>query len=195
MADLSAYQSIRTNLFVRVDVAQYRTTSGGSYTSQVLRFTDEDTATSINSETYTPLGKLLNITSRTSEIRPSGDSITVSLSGIPTDSVEEIIYSKIKGSGIKIYRNIYNVNHGLIETQSYFVGRVVNFSIQEEFDVEQRSSSLSLLLECTNNFSILEAKLAGRKTNSASQKSFASGDLSMDRVATVQDTKFDFGAP
>ena len=190
MADLSAYQSIRTNLFVRVDVAQYRTTSGGSYTSQVLRFTDEDTAKSINSETYTPLGKLLNITSRTSEIRPSGDSITVSLSGIPTDSVEEI-----KGSGIKIYRNIYNVNHGLIETQSYFVGRVVNFSIQEEFDVEQRSSSLSLLLECTNNFSILEAKLAGRKTNSASQKSFASGDLSMDRVATVQDTKFDFGAP
>ena len=98
MADLSAYQSIRTNLFVRVDVAQYRTTSGGSYTSQVLRFTDEDTAKSINSETYTPLGKLLNITSRTSEIRPSGDSITVSLSGIPTDSVEEIIYSKIKGS-------------------------------------------------------------------------------------------------
>jgi len=72
---------------------------------------------------------------------------------------------------------------------------VTNFSIQEEYDVEGRSGSLQLLLECSNNFSILEQKIAGRKTNGSSEKSFFPNDVSMDRVPTITDTKFDFGAP
>ena len=196
MANLSSYTSVRTNLFVSLAIDEYRTTSTGGYTATVLRFTDADTTTVVNAETFIPLGKLLNITPITSEIRPSSDSITVALSGIPTNSVEEILYSKIKGSSIIIYRGFQNVSTDAeIEAQTYFNGMVTNFSIQEEYDVEGRSGSLQLLLECSNNFSILEQKIAGRKTNGSSEKSFFPNDVSMDRVPTITDTKFDFGAP
>tara|TARA_R100000951_G_scaffold116187_1_gene126963 strand:- start:3712 stop:4302 length:591 start_codon:yes stop_codon:yes gene_type:complete len=196
MANLTSYNSVRTNLFVSLAVDEYRTSSIGAYSSTVLRFTDADTTTVVNAETFIPLGKLLNITPVTSEIRPSADSITVALSGIPTNSVEEILYSKIKGSSIIIYRGFYNVSTDAeIEAQTYFNGRVSNFSVQEEFEIEGRSGSLQLLLECSNNFSILEQKIAGRKTNGSSEKSFFPSDVAMDRVATIADTKFNFGAP
>jgi len=196
MANLSTYDSIKTNLFVRLQVSEYRTSSTATYSSTVLRFTDAETTTLINSETYTPLGQFLNITPTTSEIRPSSDTVTVCISGIPTDAVEEILYSKIKGSDIKIYRGIYNISTGTeIEAQTYFNGRVYNFSVQEQFNAEERVSTLHLLLECSNNFSILEQKISGRKTNGSSQKSFFANDVSMDRVPTIKDTKFDFGAP
>lgn len=196
MADLSGYTSIRTNIFVRLAIDEYRTSSGGSYTSQVLRFSDSTDSDSLNGETYTPLGRLLGVTQTTSEMRPSNDTVTVSISGIPTNAIEEIRYSKIKGSNIKIYRKFYNISTGnAIETQGYFFGRVNNYSLQEEYEVESRTASNIILLECSSAVSLLEQKFAGRKTNPNSEKRFYPSDTSMDRVPALVGTKFDFGAP
>lgn len=196
MANLDAYTSVKTGLFVRLQIDEYRTSSGGSYSAQVLRFSDYDSTVTINSESYIPLGKLLHITPSTSELRTSSNTITVTLSGVPTNSIAEIIHSKIKGSPLRIYRGYFDVTTSaqIGGFESRFIGSVNNYSIQEEFDVEERSASNLLLLECASLIDVLSQKVSGRKTNPQSQQSFYPTDTSMDRVPTLKGTKFNFGA-
>lgn len=197
MPNLTSYTSVKTGLFVRLQVDQYRTSSSASYTAQVLTFSDYDTSVVINSDTYVPLGKFLGITASTSELRPTDNPITITLSGIPTNSINEIVYSKIKGSPIKIYRGYFDVATGaqIGSFEGKFLGSVNNYSIQEEYEVESRSSSHIVMLECSSSVKILEQKIAGRKTNKQSQQKFYPNDTSMNRVSTLKGTKFNFGAP
>jgi|11_taG_2_1085331.scaffolds.fasta_scaffold02906_3 hypothetical protein len=196
MANLDTYTAVKTGLFVRIQIDEYRTTSGGAYSEQVLRFSTYDDTKVINTESYVPLGRLLNITSSTSEIRPTGDSITVTLSGIPTDAIAEIVYSKIKGAPIEIHRGYFQINGTQIgDYEGKFFGSINNYSIQEEYDVESRTASNLIILECNNIVNTLEQKISGRKTNPQSQKTFYSTDTSMDRVPALKNSKFDFGAP
>jgi hypothetical protein len=195
MANLDSYTAIRTHLYVRLAIDEYRTTSSGSFTTQVLRFTDDPDGATINGEAYTSIGKLLSVTATSSEIRPSDHSITVSISGIPTNSIEEVIHSRIKGSSIKIYRQFFTVAGSLIDTQGYFIGRVNNYSLQEDYRIEDRTANNIILLDCASNISVLKQKIAGRKTNPQSEQKFYPSDTSMDRVPTLKGTKFDFGAP
>ncbi|MDC0647774.1 hypothetical protein OAP44_02980 [Candidatus Pelagibacter sp.] len=196
MPNLDSYTSVKVGLFVRLQIDEYRTTSGGAYTNQVLKFSDYDSVQTINTEAYTPLGEFLSITASTSELRPSENPVTIAISGIPTDNINEIIHSKIKGSPIKIYRGYYTVAGTQIgDFTGRFIGSVNNYSIQEEFDIESRTSSHMLMLECASSVGLLTQKIAGRKTNPQSQKTFFSADTSMDRVPTLKGTKFNFGAP
>ena len=196
MPDLSSYTSVRVGLFVRLQIDQYRTTSGGGYTAQVLRFSDYDTPLTINGETYTPLGEFLSITSSTSELRPSENPVTIGISGIPTNNINEIVHSKIKGAPINIYRGYFtNAGVQIGDFGGRFIGSVNNYSIQEEFDVENRTSSHMLMLECASSVGLLSQKISGRKTNPQSQNTFYPNDTSMDRVPTLKGTKFNFGAP
>jgi len=195
MADLTSYSAVRSNLLVKIEVAQYRTTSSASYTAQDLLFTDSPDTETYNSDSYVPLGKLLNVTESNSEIRPSADGMTVSISGVPTNAVAEVLYSKIKGSPIYVYRRYRTVAGTVLDTQKFFVGTVENYSIQEELFVEERSSSSIILFECTNTATFLGRQLAGRKTNPQSEQKFFSADTAMNRVPTLKNTKFNFGAP
>lgn len=197
MPILDSYTSVRVGLFVRLQIDQYRTSSSASYVSQVLKFSDYDTAVIINGENYSPLGEFLSVTASTSELRPSENPVTIALSGIPTNNINEIIHSKIKGSPIQIWRGYFNVATGtqIGDFAGRFLGSVNNYSIQEEYDVESRTSSHMLMLECASSVGLLSQKIAGRKTNPQSQKTFYSSDTSMDRVPTLKGTKFNFGAP
>jgi len=197
MANLDSYTSVKTGLFVRLQVDEYRTSSGAAYSAQVLTFSDYDTAKTIGSDTYTPLGKLLNITPSTSELRSSSNTITVTLSGVPTNAINEIVHSKIKGAPLKIYRGYFDVGTGaqIGDYEGRFFGSVNNYSIQEEFDVTERSAANLVLLECNSSVDLLSQKVSGRKTNPQSNNKFYPNDTSMDRVPTLKGTKFDFGAP
>jgi hypothetical protein len=195
MASLSSYTAVKTNLFVNLEVQEYRSTPSGSFTQQTFRFTDSDVAVTIDSDTYTPLGQLLTITPTTSEIRPSNDSITISISGVPAGNITDIINSKIKGSLVEVRRQFRQINNGFISTQGYFFGRVNNWSIQEEYNVEDRTANNIILFECSNHLSVLKEKISGRKTNPNSNKRFFPNDTGMDRVPIIKGTKLDFGAP
>lgn len=196
MPNLDSYNSVKVGLFVRLQVDEYRTTSGGGYTSQILKFSDYDTPVTINGETYTPLGEFLSITASTSELRPTENPVTIALSGIPTNSINEIVHSKIKGAPIKIYRGYFDISGTQIgDFTGRFIGSVNNYSIQEEFDIESRTSSHMLMLECSSSVGVLGQKISGRKTNPQSQNTFYPNDTSMDRVPTLKGTKFNFGAP
>jgi hypothetical protein len=192
--NLTSYSDLRAATFVRIDVDEYRTTSSGSYTSQVLRFSDHSTTFSINSETYTPVGRLMSITDTTSELRSTGNSITITLSGIPNSSIAEIIHSKLKGSTVNIYRAYFtSAGTQIGTTQSRWVGAVGNYALDEDYDVLNTTATNSIQLDCICTVELLQNKLAGRKTNPTSMQSFFANDTSFDRVPGLVDAQFDFG--
>jgi hypothetical protein len=186
--DLTSYGSIESNLFIKI-----------SLTSSSLLFSDRLISTVVNGDTYVGLGKLLAVSGSSSELRSSTGEVTVSISGIPDSSITDITNANIKGSDIKIVRALFNAANGSLLTAvagnpiNRFVGYVNNISLQEEFDIDAKNSSNTLVLTCSSNVDVLENKISGRRTNSASQKRFFPDDLSMDRVASLENSYFDFG--
>ena len=198
--NLSAYNSVETGLFVRIQVDEYRTTSSGSYTSEVLKFSDYIRPITIDSESYTGLGRLLSISSSVSELTPSTGSLTISLSGIPNTSIAEIVNSKIKGSPIEVWRVFFNPTTGAQLSISgnpagRFFGIVDNYSLDEEYDYDNRESSNRITMTCSSVITVLDNKVTGRRTNPVDQKFFYPSDLSMDRVPNLKDSYYNFGGP
>lgn len=194
--NLDAYTSIRTSLFVKIEVEEYRTSSTASYAPQTLTFSDHWAQATIGSDTYTPLGKLLNVTSSQSDLRPTGNSITVAISGIPNTSLAEIIHSKIKGSRITIYRGYFDVNTSsqIGTTQFRYKGIVNNYSLEEDYDVLEKEASNTVLFECLSSVDVLGTKIAGRRTNPESMDKFYPNDKGFDNITSIKNRTFDFGA-
>lgn len=187
--NLTSYGSIQSNLFVRI-----------STTGDTLLFSDKLESTVFNGDTYVGLGKLLNITGSNSELRTSGQELSVTISGIPDSMISDIVNSNIKGSSIQILRGLFNASSGAFLNAVpgnpilRFKGYVNNLALEEEYDNASRTSSNTIILSCASNVDILENKISGRKTNSESQKKFFPNDVSMDRVTAIESSYFDFGA-
>lgn len=197
--NLISYKSIQSNLFVRIEVDEYRTSSSGSYTSEVLKFSDLITPYTLNSEVYSGLGKLMSVTSSSSELRISGNEVTITISGIPTNSINEIVNSKIKGCPVTIYRVLFDSTTGEFlnitgNPLQRFNGFINNYSLNEDYDIQGRIASNTIVLTCSSIVDILDNKISGRKTNPGSQKRFYPNDNSMDRVPNLENTTFNFGA-
>lgn len=187
--NLTSYKSIESNLFIKVTLP-----------SSSLLFTDRLASTTINGDTYVGLGKLVSITGSSSELRSSTGELTIGISGIPNSMITDITNSNIKGSNISITRGLFNATTGAFLSAvtgnpiNRFVGYVNNISLQEDYNVDTRTSTNTLLLICSSNVNVLDNKISGRKTNSVSHKKFYAGDLSMDRVTALENTYFNFGA-
>lgn len=197
--DLSTYTSIGSALAVRLEITKYRVNSGDAFTSQVLRFSDHLYPLTINSESYLGLGTFLAITSTNSELRSSTAPITVTISGIPTTSINEVVNSRIKGSKIDIWRVIYNPSTNQVlnitgNPAGRFYGYVTNYTISEEYDFESKTATNTVELICNSVQEVLENKIAGRQCSPNSHKSFYPNDLAMDRVPNLAGSNFDFGA-
>jgi hypothetical protein len=200
MIDLTSYASIQSNLFVRLQIDEYRTTPTGPFTTTVLRISDRRGNTTINGEVYQGLGSLISISESSSEIRATSSELVITISGIPNTSISEIVNSKIKGSNVTIQRGLFNaVNETFLNIEGNPVGRFVgfvnNYSLTEEYDIDTRTSSNTIVLTCSSSVGVLDNKISGRRTNPSSQKSFYPTDISMDRVPTLVGATFNFGAP
>ena len=192
--NLTSYRDLKTALFVRIEIDEYRTSSAASYTSQVLRFSDHNTSFTIDSENYVPLGRLLSVTSTASEIRATGNAITIGLSGIPNTSLAEIIHSKLKGSEVKIYRAYFTQAGSQIgTTQQRWIGTINNYNLDEEYDVLNTTATNSIQIDCLSNVEILQNKVSGRKTNPVSMQKYFASDTSFNRVPGLMGSQFDFG--
>lgn len=192
--NLTSYRAVRTATFVRLHIDEYRTTSGGAYTNQTLRFSDHDQAFTINAETYTPLGRLMGVTNTTSELRSTNDAVTITLSGIPNSSIAEIVHSKLKGSEIRIYRAYFTEAGVQIgTTQERWIGAVNGYNLEEEFDVIAHEATNTVQINGLSTIGLLQQKLSGRRTNPESMQKYFSADTSFDRVPTLIGSQFDFG--
>ena len=188
--DLNSTYAIQTHLFVKITLSD----------STVLLFSDRITATTISGSTYTGLGKLLAVSGSNSEIRSSGQDLTISISGVPNSSITDILAANIKGSPVVILRGLYNATNNTFLSSLAgnpiirFSGYINNIGYEEDYDIENRISSNTVVFTCASNVDVLENKIASRKTNSESHKKFFATDVSMDRVSALENSFFDFGA-
>jgi hypothetical protein len=185
---LTGFGSIESNLFIKITLP-----------SSTLLFSDRLVSTVINGDTYVGLGKLLSVSGSSSELRSTSGEITIGISGVPDSMISDIVNANIKGNPIRVVRGLFNATNGTFLSAvtgnpvTRFVGYVNNISLEEEYDVDTRDSSNTLLLSCASNVDILNNKIAGRKTNPASNKKFYATDISMDRVPSLESSYFDFG--
>jgi hypothetical protein len=188
--NLDAYPAIYTALFVRIDIPNYT----------VMRFSDYYKALTINGESYTGLGSLMNVSDSTSELRLSDTEVSVTFSGIPAANIDMVQDYLIKGSDIQIYRGIFNPTTGALlsiagNPMGKFKGIVNNFALQEQWTEGSDDSTVTVLLTCTSVVSLLRNKISGRRTNPIDQQFWYPADQSMNRVPNLADSNYNFGAP
>lgn len=204
MTALGSYEAISTALLVRLTVEEYRVNPEDAATSEVLKFSNWTLPITVtvygNNETYTPTGQLLNITPSRNELRSSAGGVTITLSGIPNTSIAEIVNSKIKGSQVQIFRVLLNPLTGQPLTSldsgnpvGRFLGIVNNFSLEEDYNIGQKTSTTTIVLECASSLELLSTKVQGRRTNPEDMEYFYPGDKSFSRVPSLVDANFDFG--
>jgi hypothetical protein len=148
--------------------------------------------------TYTGLGDYLSIGDIQDDIKATNNTISVGLSGVPSyvlgdaNLLSLVLTQQIKGSRIIIKRAFFNrENREIINAYTRFNGYVSNFSLSENIDAESRTSTNSIILQCSSIHGVIEKQISGRRTN---PKYFGT-DTSMYRVTAIADRPFDFGKP
>lgn len=191
---------IKTSVFVKIEVAEYYQQGSGLLGPETLTFSDHSNNYTLLGDEYTALGNLMSISSTVSELRPSSNSVTITLSGIPNQSIKEVVRSKLKGSPVTVYRAWFDVNTAefisdpaIANPLTRWKGFISHYSLNETWDAVARESTNTIQLECASLVDILASKRSGRQTNSASMKRFFPNDVSFDRVNKIMGENIDFG--
>jgi hypothetical protein len=160
-----------------------------------LTFSDYHRNYTIAGTAYTGLGQLLSVGNTDDNLRASPSDLSVSISGIPSANVSDIVNNRIKGSACQIYRGFFNVDTGELlsiagNPAGKFQGVVSNYDISDDLDMGDSQGTVTLTLTITSVVEMLNNKVTGRRTNPAD---FPSGDMA--RVLPLQKSNFNFGAP
>ena len=190
MSALSGPQ-IRQAEFVRMTVG----IAGTVYT-----FCNAAAPITVGGITFSNLGALLNVGDVQRDMRSTSDDMTIALTGINPANVAVILSNDIKGSLVEVWRGFFDSNNQIITsptTQFFkrYQGIINNVSITEDFNSEMRTRIATCSISCSSMRRILENRLGGLKTNQSNWQFFYPSDTSMDRVATIANTYFDFGKP
>jgi len=171
---------------------------------------------------YTELAGLLNVSNTQRDISTTSSDTNIALTGLSDEYIYFIAggpavapvpvpnelpipigyYPVIKGSVVTITRGFYDSNYNLTSTVLRYTGLVTSYMIKETRDFEDFTDVYVINLQCSAYRRLLENKISGRKTNQKSWQYWSKElnpalplDTSMNRVAGLQDIKFDFGKP
>ena len=151
--------------------------------------------------TFANLGALLNVGDVQRDIKATSDDMTIQLTGIDPTNVGIILGNEIKGSLVEVWRGFFDSNNQIITTPTTqffkrYQGIINSVSITEDFNTELRQRIATCSIACSSLRRILENRLSGMKTNQdAWQFVYGTSETSMNRVAQISNTYFDFGAP
>jgi len=195
MIDLSTYPAIQTALFVKLDIPDYGITRFSDF-DRVLAIEESDG----NQYDYDALGQLMSVSATGSDLRSTPGEVTITLSGIPAANINQVLNYKIKGSEIEVRRAVFDPTTSLLldiadNPMGKFVGIINNYEIVDDMSSSDGTGSVSINLVCTSILQVLSTKLSGRRTNPIDQKTYFPSDLSMDRVPSLANSNFNFGAP
>ena len=188
--DLTTYDSIQTNLFVKIVIPSYST----------LTFSDYHRSLTIDSVAYTGLGQLLSVSDTNTSLRASPQDVTIAISGIPAQNVTDILNNKLVGSDVRITRGIFDVNTGALVSAiagnpvGKFVGYINNFDITDDLEQGASTGTITITITCTSVVEQLENKVSGRRTNPIDQKALYASDICFDRVPALSKSNYNFGA-
>ena len=162
---------------------------------------------------YKALGGFLEIGGIQQDLMTTNNEITISLSAIPPEYIENILGQQIKGGPIKLYRVFFDPDTKQVRTISgvtqifqRFVGIVTNWGVAEQINDSDSAVEITytITINCSSTVGVLENRVAGRRTNNANyqtyyaEKYFVPGivdDLSMARIEQLRSASFDFGKP
>lgn len=145
----------------------------------------------IDSVNYTPLGYLLQVGGQNRDLRVTSAGTQLALSGIDANNIALVLDTKIRGSEVTVSRGFYDANMVLQNTYLRFTGVVTSYAIAE--DRTEQNDNFTVTIQASSYKTVLENRLAGRKTNRESWRYFDANDSSMDRVYSIAQTAFDFG--
>lgn len=168
--------------------------SGTAYDVSVYTFSSAYKEETIANTVYTPLGGLLAVGIQQRDIRVTSADTSIMLSGIPADGSDNmaiVLGTKIRGSKVEITRGFYNNNYVLANTAHRFTGITTSYNITEER--QDLVDNFTITLNASSYKTVLENRIAGRKTNAESWKVYYPLDTSMDNVYSLADQHFDFG--
>ena len=185
--------SINSAEFVKLTI--YNDVSNTADTT-IYTFSSAYKYETIGGTSYSPLGGLLAVGVQQRDIRVTSADTSISLSGIPSDGSDNmaiVLGTKIRGSKVEIIRGFYNDNYVLTSVAHRFTGIVTSYNVTEER--HDLVDNFSITLNASSYRVVLQNRVAGRKTNGESWKSFpiSANDTSMDNVYSLADQYFDFG--
>ena len=164
---------------------------GNTANTTVLTFSSAYTEETIGNVVYTPLGGLLAVGAQNRNLRVTQGDTTISLSGIDGNNIYNVLGTKIRGSEVEVLRGFYDNNMVLQNTYPRFTGIVTNYAITE--DREGQVDSFTVSVSASSYKTVLENRIAGRKTNKESWQFFDPTDTSMNQVYAISGVQFDFG--
>lgn len=167
------------------------TGNGTALSVEVHTFSSAYQFETINNQEYTPLGGLLAVGQQQRDMRVTSADTSISISGIDGNNIYTVLDTKIRGSKLEIIRGFYDANYNLSNTAQRFTGIVTGYAITE--DRKDSDDNFTVTLNASSYKSVLENRVAGRKTNPTSWKEYAPNDVSMDQIYSLADQWFDFG--
>jgi hypothetical protein len=185
--------SIQHSEFVRLTV-------GKPGFQTVYTFCNAAAPITVSGITFNNLGALLAVGDVQRDMKATSDDMTISLTGIDSANIALILSSDIKGSLVEVWRGFFDSNNQIITTPTTqffkrYQGIINNVSITEDFNTEVRQRIATCFISCSSMRRILENRISGVKTNQNSWQFIYGADTSMDRVAEISSTYFDFGKP
>jgi hypothetical protein len=157
----------------------------------VLTFSSSYKNETISGNVYDALGGLLEVGAQNRNLRVTSGETMIALSGIDGNNIYNVLATKIRGSEVEILRGFYNNNMILTNTYPRFRGVITSYGISEDRDNLEDNFTVSV--SASSYKTVLENRIAGRKTNKESWRFFDSTDSSMDQVYAISGVTFDFG--
>jgi len=145
----------------------------------------------IDGVVYLPMTSLLSVGAQTRDLSVTSKSTQITLNGIDGDNIYLVLTAKVRGSEVEILRGFYDNNMILTNTYPRFSGIVTSYTISEVR--QNQDDSFSVTLNASSYKTVLENRIAGRKTNKQSWRYFYPSDASMDNVYSISNVRFDFG--
>jgi hypothetical protein len=164
---------------------------GNTANTTVLTFSSAYKEETIANTVYTPLGGLLAVGAQNRNLRVTSGDTTISLSGIDGNNIQQVLSTKIRGSEVEVLRGFYDANMVLTNTYPRFTGIITTYAITEEREGQEDNFTVSV--GASSYKTVLENRIAGRKTNQESWQFFDPTDTSMNQVYAISGVQFDFG--
>jgi hypothetical protein len=166
----------------------------------VYTFCNAAAPITVSGITFSNLGALLSVGDVQRDIKATSDDMTIQLTGINPANIAIILGNDIKGSLVEVWRGFFTSNNQIITTPTTqffkrYQGIISGVSITEDFNSELRQRIATCSIACSSMRRVLENRLSGVKTNQNNWQFIYPNDTSMNRVAEISNTYFDFGAP
>jgi len=147
---------------------------------------------------FEDLRGLIGISEVVRNIKSNSADLKIVINGIDPEYVSLVLGNIIKGSKLEIWRGFLDTNNQIITTpaQQFFkryTGIVNNVAIDESYNIMARQRIATCSISSSSIRFILENRQAGMITNKQTWQKVYPGDTSMNRVAVIASTYFDFG--